>query len=509
MRWFHRLIPYIFTLAAAAVIIYLPDLGPDRYTGYDDLFGHERLRQANSGFSVTIVKAGKLLYQKSFGTDGSRQALDNATPMYLGPSSEVISGALLSLLSSTGDIDLDKDIATYLPKPPSQVKALPPPRGNVEATAKHSSPPLEAGLTLRQLASYSTKIDQPAFREYRARTLGLEAGVLDPELLIRSRFEKGRVPRSRLAYRILGSAMEAATGRSFDEILQSRLLIPLGMHGTTSRPDSLLGVAVGSGLFFGLSFPYESRVPSIAVPADGIVTTVGDIGKFLADMTAPPVVTSKMASVLKFSVDSLHVPLLFKGDTGFGWRIPGQAKRMTVYQGGSVEGFCSRIVLWPNDKAGMAILCSQGGAIQSNIVLPLLTQATENILFTGSSPKLLPLGRILALAGVAFLVYLLSLFFQTLTAFSWAKTLIDKRETGKGELYLDIILSRTILGLVGRVAVLVAAPLIAGFIVGTSLEYHDLLVIEPGGTTLLLLVMLVGCLRNVVRFVWYIHINRG
>jgi CubicO group peptidase (beta-lactamase class C family) len=508
MRWFRKLIPLLVTLVAAAIIIYLPDLGPERYTGYNELFERERSRQMTTGFSVTIVRSGKLLYQRTFGTDGSRQDLDRDSPMYLGPSSEVISGALLSSLALTGEIDLDKDLSFYLPE--RQAPAVP-------GSATPSTPPVEnpvptakAGITLRQLASYSASIDLPAFREYRARTLGLEAGELDPELLIRSRLATGRVPRSRLVYRILGSVMEGAAGASFDELLQSRILIPLGMHGTTSRPDSLQGVAVGSGLFFGLSFPYESRVPYIAAPADGIVTTAGDIGKFLAYITASASVRSETAGVLRLSVSSLHEPLLPKGDQGFGWRIPArQGKRKMVYQGGSVEGFCSRIVLWPDESTGMAILCSQGGAIQSNVVLPLLTKATEDLLFSGSSPRLPPLGRILALSGIAILVYLLSIFFQTLTASSWSKALLDRKEAGRGEFYLGAVLARTVVGILARVAAIVAAPLLAGFIVGTNLEYHDLLVMEPGMTSFLLFVLLVGCLRNVVRLVWYVHLSKA
>ena len=501
MRWFRRLIPYIVTLAAAAIVIYLPDLGPERYAGYDELFERERTRQMTTGFSVTIVQSGKLLYQKTFGTDGLKQPLDKDTPMYLGPSSEVISGALLSSLALTGEIDLDRDLSSYLPKQPDTVPAT---IAGVPQTGA------EAGITLRQLASYSTSIDQPAFREYKARTLGLEAGELNPELLIQSRMAKARVPRSRLVYRILGSVMEAATGTSFDELLQSRILIPLGMHGTTSRPDSLQGVAIGSGLFFGLSFPYESRVPSIAAPADGIVTTAGDMGKFLDYITASASERLETAGVLRLSVSSLHEPLLPKGDQGFGWRIPTrQGRTKLVYQGGSVEGFCSRIVLWPEENAGMAILCSQGGAIQSNVVLPLLTQSSEDILFGGSAPRLLPLGRILVLLGIAILVYLLSIFFQTVTAFSWSKALLDRKETSRGDFYLGAVLARTVLGVLVRVAAMAAMPLLVGFIVGSALEYHDLLVMEPGLTSFLLFVLIVGCLRNVVRLVWYDHLSRA
>ena len=137
-------------------------------------------------------------------------------------------------------------------------------------------------MTLRQLAAHSLNLDDRSLGEFQVPSYGIEAGELDPEGYFRARFEGRTKARSRLVYRIIGYAIEEAGGASFDELLQSRILIPLGMHGTTSKPDSLQGVAVGSGLFFGLSFPYESRVATIAAPADGIVTTPGDLGRFLA-----------------------------------------------------------------------------------------------------------------------------------------------------------------------------------------------------------------------------------
>ena len=110
MRWLRKLLPWIVIAASIAVILYIPDLGPEKYTDFSAMFKHERLRQANAGYSVAICKNGSILYQESFGHDGLGQALAKDTPMYLGPSSEILSGALLYSLALQKKISLDDDI---------------------------------------------------------------------------------------------------------------------------------------------------------------------------------------------------------------------------------------------------------------------------------------------------------------------------------------------------------------------------------------------------------------
>ena len=506
MRWIRKLIPWLIIAASFAVIVYIPDLGPERYVDLASMFRHERLRQANSGFSVAVCRKGSIVYQESFGHDGFGQPLARDTPMYLGPSSEILSGALLYSLSLQHRIALDDDIRTYLPKwPRYRIKQLQTAEG-IGLLNPNTLPKPEELITVRQLASHSVVLSSQILKEFGSKISGLEAGQLDPEKFLRSRLYGG-LTRSRLTYRILGSAMENAGQASFDDLLQSRILIPLGMHGTTSKPDSLQGVAVGSGLFFGFSFPYESRVPIIAAPADGIVTTVEDISKFLSYITAPP--RTGIPTLPSSSVAGLYQPLLPGGNTGFGWRIIEEEGNRLVFQGGSVEGFSSRVVIWPERNVGIAILSAQGGVIQSNVVLPLLTSAAEKILFSGSSPRLFPFSRVLFLAGITAIVYLISLFLQTITSLSWTKAMVDQQETSRGNFYRRLVLLRTAVGIAMRAALLLAAPLAVGWLVGHPLVYHDLLTMEPGIAAFFILASITGIMRNLARLTWYFHLRRG
>jgi CubicO group peptidase (beta-lactamase class C family) len=517
MHWFRKLLPWLVIAAALAVIVYLPDLGPERYTDLATMFRTERARQANAGFSVTVCRNGAILYQESFGRDGRGQPLAKDTPMYFGPSSEILSGALLYSLSLEGSISLDEDIRKFLPELPLTGLRSIRPIGKAEEVLNHDQsaapPPVEKNgvptetITVRALAAHSISLSDKAFKSFSSSISGLEAGEFDPERYLRSRLGGDTLLRSRLSYRILGTAMENAEKSTFDELLSSRILIPLGMHGTTSRPDSLLGVANGSGLFFGLSFPYTSRVPYIAAPADGIVTTSEDIATFLRYITAPP--ARGIASLPPSSVAKLYQPLVPGGDTGFGWRIATRKDDREIFQGGSIEGFSSRVVIWPERNVGIVILSAQGGVIQSNIVLPWLTAAAERIIFTGSSPKLFPLNRLLVIMGISLFVYIVSLLLQTATANSWTRELRDRKELSKNAIHERIILVRTVAGIALRLGAFALAPFLVGRLIGRPVVYHDLMTMEPGFGAFFIVAMIAGSLRNITRLAWYVHLERG
>jgi len=505
MRWFRKLIPWIVIAATVAAMIYLPDVDPERYTDFSSLFGTERRRQANAGFSVAVCRNGAIVYQGSFGKDGSGNPIARDSPMYLGPSSEILSGALLYSLSLKGSLSLDDDIRKHLPDlDMSKPRSLRDIVGLKENDAEIEGNP----ITILQVASHAIDLSERDLSAFRSRISGIEAGELNPEFFLLSRFSPEGAPRSRLAYRLLGTVMENAEGQSVSKLLESRWLIPLGMHGTTADPDSLQGIAIGSGLFFGLAFPYDSRVPVIAAPADGIVSTAEDIAKFLSYITAPP--GKGIASLPPARVAKLYQPLSPTSSSGFGWRVESSGSDRRIYQGGSVEGFSSRVVIWPERNAGIAILSAQGGIIQSNIVLPLLSSAAESLLFSGSSPRLFAINRVLIILGISLLVYLVSLLFQTALSKSWAKNLLERRELGRGGLLNTFILARTLSGIAVRTLLLFAAPILVGVFLGIPrLGHHDLMTMEPGTYAAFIILACVGTMRNITRLVWLHRLTRG
>jgi len=287
-----------------------------------------------------------------------------------------------------------------------------------------------------------------------------------------------------LSSELLIAAMESSSGYSFEALLQSNILIPLGMYRTTTMPNSK--VAVGTGHLFGLSFPYSSLAnptnlnPAVVqdqssnqvrLPTDNVLTTTEDMVKFLLYVTSPP--SRGISSLPSNIVPSLYQPLAPGGTVGFGWQIYEEKGDRLVYQGGSTSGFSSRVVIWPERNAGIVIMAPQGGIVESGILMPLLTDAAQNILFSGSSPRLFHVHRALILVGIAILLYCVTLFVQTSNADSWAKTVIERQETGAPRHYRALIAIRTALGGLIRVVLLIGAPLLVGAVIGRTLSYLD------------------------------------
>ncbi|PKL05936.1 MAG: hypothetical protein CVV53_06880, partial [Spirochaetae bacterium HGW-Spirochaetae-9] len=106
-------------------------------------------------------------------------------------------------------------------------------------------------------------------------------------------------------------------------------------------------------------------------------------------------------------------------------------------------------------------------------------------------------------------VYVISLLLQTATAFSWTKTLRDRRETSRRDTFQNFVLIRTFAGIALRAGFLISAPFLISRLIGKPLVYHDLLAVEPGGSTFFLLAMLAGIMRNTARLLWFVHLERG
>jgi len=496
MKFLRLIIPWLLVIAIILAALYLPDLGPENYKDFDSLFANERGRQGIAGYEVAIIKNGEVAFNKAYGFDGQRKPLEKSTPLYLGPASEILTGTLLCQFVNEKKISLDVPIAQFIPDLAS-LKAR-----------RSGAASLDMPLTLRQLAAHRVAFPEKDLPGYDPAAIGLEAGLPDPELFLRSHFPTENYTRSRLSYRIVGAILEKQSSKKYSDLLESMITIPLGMYLTTARPSSLEHIAVGAGSFFGLTFPYLEKVPYDAAASDGIVTTSEDMAKFLKFIVSPE--RGEQIPGLASSQTPLLYQALYKdGDTGFGWRIFDSKKGRYIFQGGSIRGYASRIVIYPERNAAIVILSSQDGVIISNFLLPMLVSCAEQILFTGESRRPFPTQRAELVVGFIFLIYLLSIILQVQSSYQWARDLLKYRETGISQLYARFVLVRTIIGLLLRILIVVLAPFAVGALVGRSVSYQELIAFEPGISSMLMTALLFGVLRNVSRLVMVGRLRRS
>ncbi|MCX8013421.1 MAG: beta-lactamase family protein, partial [Rectinema sp.] len=481
MKILRFLIPWLLVGLIVAASIYLPDLGPESYQDFDSFFSNERIRQGIAGYQIAIIKEGKVVFSRAYGFDGDRRTLDVDTPLYIGPSSEIITGTLLYQLTNLKRIDIDTPVSNYIPEL-SLIRAR---------TAGLAS--IDAPLTLRQLAAHRVAFPEKELASYDSGTRGLEAGLPDPALFLKSHFPTEKYTRSRLSYRLVGAAMEKASGVRYPDLVQTMLTIPLGMYLTTAEPHSLNSIAMGAGTFFGLTFPYRKGVPVAAAASDGIVSSARDLATLLKFIVSPEP-GQKIPGLSGADTPTLYQPLYKDGDTGFGWRIIEQKDGRYIFQGGSVRGYSSRIAIYPERRSAIIMLVPQDGILISNFILPELVSGAQLIMFKGSAPRLFPMRRAMIVSGIIFMIYLGSMVLQTLTAYSWARDLRKYRETSFSQFYARFTIMRTIVGLIARGVLIVVAPWLASQLVGRSLSYAELISFEPGFASMALTLALLAVL---------------
>ncbi len=157
----------------------------------------------------------------------------------------------------------------------------------------------------------------------------------------------GRPAYSNLGFCLLGHAVAAAAGTTYDELLAERLAVPVGLSGTyvPYRPEDLRPAAVVGSSRWG-----RSRAPWAAesvAPAGGVRTTAADLRRLLRALleeSAP-------------GVGALDPVRGFTGRTriGAGWITISPRGRPLVWHNGMTGGHSACVALDRTSGVGVAL----------------------------------------------------------------------------------------------------------------------------------------------------------
>ncbi len=219
----------------------------------------ERVRQAVPGMALAVVELGRPTFTAEFGLAdvASGRPVTAETPFEVGSVTKPFTAALALSLVQAGKLSLDRPLRGLAPE---FAGALAP-------------------LTLRQLLSHTGGvIDHPA--ETGEGTLAGYVGSLGPaELLL----PPGRAfSYSNPGYSVVGRAIEAATGESYEAAGRQRLLEPLGMKASALS----LSPALRQVMATGYAESKDGRLEPVVAgedprfrPAGTLVTTAADLAR--------------------------------------------------------------------------------------------------------------------------------------------------------------------------------------------------------------------------------------
>ena len=161
-------------------------------------------------------------------------------------------------------------------------------------------------------------------------------------------------------YLLLGAIIEKVSGKTYEDFLAETIFRPLGMERTRYGSDGPLiaGRVAGYQRTPGgiVNAPYLSM--TLPFSAGSLVSTVDDLAKWQAALDKDELLSAE-------SRRRMWTPVTLPDGRatryGFGWGIWSYEGHAVVEHGGSINGFVSANMRWPDDRIYVAVLSNATG----------------------------------------------------------------------------------------------------------------------------------------------------
>jgi CubicO group peptidase (beta-lactamase class C family) len=303
------------------------------------------------GLSIAVIEGGRLAWARGYGVADSKslRPVTAETLFQAASISKPITALGALALVQSGKLNLDQDVNLYL-------RSWKIPDNQFTQTHK---------VTLRLLLSHSAGIADIDFPDYGPDqpmpTLVQVLGGVPPATnkpIIVDTVPGETYAYSRGGYDIAQQVIVDVAGRSFEELMQSNALQPLGMeHSSFSQPlpAPLLRLAATAHFAGGARVPGNFRTPEMAMA--GLWTTPSDLTRYLIGVQKSLAGSSDLPIRAELTKEML-IPQ--KGDHGLGPVITGQGNTARFGHDGFNAGFQSSIVGYEYVAEGAVVMANSG-----------------------------------------------------------------------------------------------------------------------------------------------------
>lgn len=316
------------------------------------------------GFSVTVVKDGKVLAVDALGVRNS--AGEPATPdtyYYIASATKPMTAMGVCLLAAEGKLELDAPVKKYLPK-----LHLPDEK-------------LTESMMVRDLLCHRHGINSGPVVQRDAYT-----GQIDDEIyfaLLREAEVAHQVRYSNVHFTLAGRVIESVSGKKWQDFLDQRLFGPAGMTRTTAFASEMYKAtdhAEPMLLIGGAWVPCPLvKTDRTMHAAGGVGMSARDAGRWLLlnlnggkiDQTV--ILPKALAGEYYTKQSEFPTRGAIRIEEGFamGWQV-GKYREQTrpyYFHGGGYSGASSYFCFLPNERIGVAVMAnSDGGGGMATIV---------------------------------------------------------------------------------------------------------------------------------------------
>lgn len=189
-----------------------------------------------------------------------------------------------------------------------------------------------------------------------------------------------------LMYMVAGILSERVTGQSWEELIEERIMEPLGMaSGTTLDVEALRRMAdhaVGHAAGEEGSTVIPFRSLTAIAPAGSINASATAMAAWLRfnlegqGAGAEPLLTDE-------TLEKIHAPhTVMPGASalpgkryalyGLGWMISDYRGQAIVYHGGAIDGFVAQVTLMPEERIGVAVMTNRATGLPESLALDIV-----------------------------------------------------------------------------------------------------------------------------------------
>lgn len=340
-----------------------------------DAYIHSRMQISNiPGLALGVVRGGEVVYLRGYGIaapDG--RAVTAQTPFILGSTTKSFTALAVMQLVEAGRIDLDAPVTTYLPWF----------RTDDEAAS--------AQITVRNLLNQNSGIPTNAGRmglaENDQSSSALESGIRELSDVSLSRPAGQRYEYANENYNTLGLIVQAASGLSYEDYIQSAIFAPLQMTHSAAALSDPAARDLAAGYRYWLQWPvaFDAPYPRRMTPAGFLISSAEDMTHYLiAQLNGGTYGSNQILS--SEGMDTLHAPgamISPSSSYGMGWVTEGQSGATRVWHNGDVSNFHSNLLLLPDQNIGIVVLVNVGGFLNSS-ALDIPVEGVAEILLGNS-----------------------------------------------------------------------------------------------------------------------------
>jgi CubicO group peptidase (beta-lactamase class C family) len=324
---------------------------------YDALDAHieDQMQRLNiPGVSLAIVEGDQIVHLRGFGqARPGGEAPSPQTPFIIGSVTKSFTALAVMQLVEAGKVELDAPVQRYLPW-----FTLADSQAAAQITVRHL---LNQTGGLPQLPGMIGLADfdaSPGATERQARALA----TLELTRPVGAAFEYSNVN-----FNLLGLIVEAASGESYADYIQTHVFTPLGMsHSYTSQAMARQnGLAVGHLFVFGYPFAVPNLpMPGGSLPSGQLIASAEDMGHYLiaqlnqgrygdTQILSPDGIAELHRPAVE--ANEMGVPM---GHYGMGWYIQTVDQTRLIWHSGIVPDFFTYMALLPEQNKAVVMLVS-------------------------------------------------------------------------------------------------------------------------------------------------------